>query len=176
MDRKDRRAIEKEKLDNKKQKGFSIGTSLVLVTFVLLALVTFATISYVQARSDLKLTNKALESSSAYYEANTIANEKLAKINDEIIRIRKQKISFKEAFNFRDNVREAVSDMDVSVYEDSQCMYISYGVVIDDTRSLLVEVRVEHPNCERITTITKWQISAPQGEEPEEEPLNLLIQ
>ena len=47
-----------------------IGSSSLLVTFIILCLVSFATLSIVSANADYKLSGKVLERTTAYYEAS----------------------------------------------------------------------------------------------------------
>jgi hypothetical protein len=74
-----------ERTANKsKNIGLSVGTSSILVIFVLLCLTTFATLSMVSANADYKLTERAAEAVSDYYAADTAAEELLAGITAEL--------------------------------------------------------------------------------------------
>jgi hypothetical protein len=72
------------KAGKSKNVGLSVGTSSILVIFVLLCLTTFATLSMVSANADYKLTERAAEAVSDYYAADTIAEEMLAGISAEL--------------------------------------------------------------------------------------------
>ena len=55
-------------MENKKHSGgINIGTSSILVTFVLLALVTFAALSYMSARSDYVLSKEHADRTASVY-------------------------------------------------------------------------------------------------------------
>jgi len=58
-----------------------IGSSSILVIFVILCLVSFATLSIVSANADYKLSTKILDRATAYYEAQNQAEEKLAQLD-----------------------------------------------------------------------------------------------
>lgn len=58
----------------------NIGTSLILSIFIILALVSFATLTYLTARRDAALSNR-------YVDATTQWNETVALANDEIARL-----------------------------------------------------------------------------------------
>ena len=60
--------------------GLSVGTSSILVIFVLLCLTTFATLSMVSANADFNLTERAAEAVADYYAADAAAEERLARI------------------------------------------------------------------------------------------------
>ena len=67
-------------MEKKHSGGINIGTSSILVTFVLLALVTFAALSYMSARSDYVLSKEAADRTASYYDANRMAEIYLANI------------------------------------------------------------------------------------------------
>ena len=54
-----------------------IGSSSILVIFVILCLVSFATLSIVSANADYKLSKKVLDRTTAYYEAEGQAHRHL---------------------------------------------------------------------------------------------------
>lgn len=57
--------------------GISVGSSSVLVIFVVLCLTAFATLSLVSAKADYKLTQKATQATTEYYMADAQAEEYL---------------------------------------------------------------------------------------------------
>jgi len=57
--------------------GINVGSSSVLMVFILLCLTTFATLSLVSANADRKLAQKAAAVSTRYYEADAFAEELL---------------------------------------------------------------------------------------------------
>lgn len=69
-------------MEKKSKASFnSIGTSLLLVVFLVICLVTFAVLSFVTARNDNKLSEKLAEKTTAYCEANNKAEEAAAAID-----------------------------------------------------------------------------------------------
>lgn len=64
--------------------GVSIGMVSILMIFVVLCLTTFATLSFVSARADLKLSKKASDSVSEYYAADSAAETYLAQIASQL--------------------------------------------------------------------------------------------
>ncbi len=61
-------------------RGVNVGTSSILVTFVLLCLVTFAALSYLSANSDYRLSRQTADRTTAYYTANAEAERTLHEI------------------------------------------------------------------------------------------------
>lgn len=58
-----------------------IGSSSILVIFVILCLISFATLSIVSANADYKLSSKVLDRTTAYYEAEGKAESMLAQLD-----------------------------------------------------------------------------------------------
>lgn len=61
-------------------RGINIGSSLILITFVLLCLIAFSVLSLASANSDFRLTEQVAERKSAYYEACNKAEERLQEL------------------------------------------------------------------------------------------------
>lgn len=59
----------------KRQWGIGVGSASVLIIFVLLCLTVFATLSLVSAQADLRLAERAAETTAAWYEADGRAAE-----------------------------------------------------------------------------------------------------
>ena len=67
--------------------NLNLGTSSLLLIFVVLSLVSFAVLSLSSALSDKKLTDKAVDKNVAYYEACNKAQEMLSIIDKEYMDI-----------------------------------------------------------------------------------------
>ena len=72
-----------------KNKKFSypplqIGTSFMLLIFIILSMVTFAVLSLSSSMKDYEYSQKAAQQTSEYYAACNKAEEKLAQINHEL--------------------------------------------------------------------------------------------
>lgn len=70
-----------------KKKSTGIGSSSILLIFVLLCLVSFATLSYVTAGADYKLSSTMLDRTTAYYEAKARAEVMLAGLDETLSQI-----------------------------------------------------------------------------------------
>ena len=62
-----------------------VGASSILFILVILSLTLFAVLSFVQARSDAALTNRASQSVAAYYDAVARAQQAIAQIDDALV-------------------------------------------------------------------------------------------
>ena len=142
--------------NRKKSGGMNIGTSSILVTFVLLCLVTFAALSYMSARSDFRLSRQAADRTTAYYEANRMGEVYLANI--EAILVREANGSLNEE-EYLSGIADAFSDnTDISVEREGGDVYISYQITISKAQDLTVKLRALYPdnNDGRMFDIVKW--------------------
>lgn len=73
---------------NKRRRNFlSAGLSSILLVIVILCLITFAVLSLASADSDYRLSEKAAENNTAYYEGYSAAQEKLKAIDEKLFRL-----------------------------------------------------------------------------------------
>ena len=76
-----------------KQKGefkISTGASSILMIFVVLCLTTFAVLSYVTANADSRLTEKAIETTAAYYSADSKAQTAISAFDAKLAELEEQ--------------------------------------------------------------------------------------
>lgn len=135
-------------MKQKKQTFINIGLSSILVIFVLLCLVTFATLSLVTANTDYRLSEKSRERSHAYYEACNEAERLLAHTDDTLLEIYGHSASeedylsrFKDTFDVPEN-------------------QISYSIKMTDTQELLISIVPVYPKNSGDTfyEIESWKI------------------
>lgn len=65
---------------HKKRSVVSIGTTTIVLIFVLLCLLTFSVLSLVSAQANMRLSRKSADHTTAYYTAENTANEILAEV------------------------------------------------------------------------------------------------
>lgn len=148
-----------------KQKGFSvnIGFSSILMVFIMICLVTFATLSVLTANSDYRLSQKTADKTTNYYNADTIAKNMTYQI-DQALAALYQSSSDEAAyydgvstnivfFELPENVRN------FAISTESDVPVISYEVTISDTQTLYVGLEVHYPQSqgESFCRITQWQ-------------------
>lgn len=127
----------------KRQTPFvNMGSSLLLVVFLLLCLVTFATLAFSSARSDESFSQRIAERKTEYYEAANRAEELLNQI-DQIL------ITAEEVPDFTE-----INSMDTDIYYDTEKETLSYQVPINEKQALDVVLAL---NTEDGYRIEKWQ-------------------
>ena len=118
-----------------------IGSSSILVIFVILCLVSFATLSIASANADYKLSQKLLERTTAYYTASNQAEASLAHLDKTLLSIYESSASKEEYF-------QTVG------YNKS------FIIPITENQNLKVIVSIEYPETdgELFYRIQSWQV------------------
>ena len=141
-----------------KSHGVNVGSSSILLIFVLLTLLSFAALSLLSSNADYVLCQKTAEHSSAYYEACNEANRSIARIDATLLSLYQ-------------------SGLTKDAYFDEAGETISYLIPMNDTQSLQVDLEVlypENPN-EGLYKISAWKVITTQ--EPEfDTSLDLLFE
>lgn len=123
---------------NKKSFGISVGSSSILMIFVILCLVSFASLSIVSANADHHLSEKIATRTTAYYEACNKAEQSLASIHDTL-------------------VEKITSGLSEEEFYEEVGHTMSFAIPISDLQSLQVEIEFQYPLvpddfCYKITT------------------------
>lgn len=126
-------------METKKRKrtGLNVGTSLILVTFVLLCLVAFAALSFTTANSDYELSKQTADKTTAYYEAVNIAEEQLADIDRALTDLATH-TSDDDAY--KEAVIKQYTDSSYSFEDMDGILKLSFTVPINTNMSLDVEL------------------------------------
>ena len=111
---------------NKPAFSSGIGSSSILIIFVTLCLVSFATLSICSAHVDLKLSTKVLERTTAYYEAVGKAEKMLSQLDQTLL-------------NF---YRSCESE---EVYYETVGRNKSFLIPISDLQALEINVTINYP-------------------------------
>lgn len=132
-------------MHSKKRFGISVGLSSILIVIVILCLVCFAGLSIVSAAADYKLSNRLAERTTSYYEASSLANQKLAYL-DQAFRTVYQECSSEE--EYLKKIKES--------YTDS----LTFSYAVSDTQALSVSVLPVYPEDETgsFFQVTSFQI------------------
>lgn len=146
--------------------GMNVGSSSILVTFVLLCLITFAALSFVSANSDYKLSVQSADRLTNYYEASHMAEVYLLNIDSQLKMLSKECNSqedylskIEDTFNDNDSINTEIIDDDY---------YISYSIVISDSQKLCVKLLAVYPENETSDSfiIKEWEtVSTYDGKE-----------
>ncbi len=138
-------------MNNKPQQmGVPIGISLLLVVFVLLALITFATLSYVSSDVDNAFSRNVANATTAYYMADSIAQTTLKSVHDTVQEASAASESDEELFS---ELQKELHGYDVRM-QDAK-IYISYLTEVNDNESILSEIEVGESGSYKVT---KWQL------------------
>ncbi len=123
--------------------GPNIGSSSILIIFVVLCLISFATLSIVSANADRKLSRKILNRTTAYYNACNEAEKALASIDDTLSDIYATATDAEEYFATVGHSK-------------------SYTIPISDLQTLQVTIEILYPESAYDTfyRVTSWQVLA----------------
>ncbi len=136
----------------KKYSGVGVGSTSIIMIFVVLCLTAFSILSFSSSDVGNKMANKTKEQTIHFYEAENKANLTLQNI-DEVL--------FSAASNpaERDGVIISLSNIyGVKVFKQADYLTVSYDVPITETRYLAVELKVPLDLSQggKRYEITKW--------------------
>lgn len=138
------------------KKKFSIGTGVpsILMIFVVLALTTFAVLSFTSARADYKLTEKNCNYIMDYYEADKEAQTIIASVDAVIA----ENNRVTGDYDFAGAIRALSKDIAIDTDSDGRII-LKYKVAVNDKQNLDVWLRVNSENSEGRYTIAKYSVS-----------------
>lgn len=121
--------------------GLNIGSSSILLIFVLLCLVSFATLSIISANADNKLSRKVLERTTAYYDACNEAEVALAGVDSTLADV-------------------YATSANAEAYFATVGHNKSYTIAISDLQTLQVNIEILYPESDEDTfyKVTSWQV------------------
>nr|WP_320025561.1 hypothetical protein [uncultured Acetobacterium sp.] len=159
-------------MNKKGQNILNIGTSSLLVIFIVLCLVTFATLSVVSAHADYKLSQTLDDRTKNYYLASNQAESTLNTIDNRLLFIYHNSSSELDYFNkCQEQLKQPGDEFNYNPANRS----ISYTQVISSNLVLTVALNVIYPNSEnnRFYKLTSWQESNTASWQPDNS-LNLM--
>lgn len=124
-----------------KRYGVNVGSSSLLIIFVVVCLVSFAALSIVSANSDYKLTKRMAQRATDYYSACNSAYRALADIDRTLLSIYETSGSEEEFY--------------------AQTGYTkSFAYPVSDIQSLRVVIEIHYPENSGAAryTITEWRL------------------
>ena len=139
----------------KKYYSLNGGVSLILLVFIILSLVSFATLSIVSARADERLTEKYMEQTTGYYTAYNAAQEYLAQLDasDEAIHATGESGTNAQEESAFNTEGEAISDA-------QEELVITKTFPINENQELVLTVQItssadnEKPRCHVVSLVT----------------------
>ena len=163
-----------------KSSFINIGFSSIVMVFIMICLVTFATLSVLTAHSDYQLSQKMADKTAAYYKADAIARDMLEILDNHLFDIYLKDSSsngFFEVLAVTDFSTNAPSNIQNIVQKNmNDHVVISYEVPISEVQTLHVSLQVNYPLAESecFTTITRWQTVTENAPDESDEYLNLF--
>lgn len=151
---------------DKEQSSFvNIGSSSLLIVFLVLCLATFAILSLSSAKSDYTLSERLADHKSQYYEASAKAETVLGEIDAVLEETASQKMDFHSSRYIKavteefDNAQIEGASVSCNFKEDE--LIISYQIPAGEKQALDVELLVtDYTKNENYYEIKKWQINS----------------
>lgn len=155
-------------MSKRKYSTINIGSSSMLVVFIILCLVTFSVLSVASANNDRKYSEKIADRTTAYYEASNKAEELLSQIDDKLKQVYEQYNA-----GYLSQVPDVLTSIDG--IDTSGFPSVSFSVPINDTQTLSVSLLIQIPEKEGDTfyTITSWKEISTEVWNGDE-PMNLM--
>lgn len=149
---------------------FNIGTSSILLIFVILCLVTFAMLAIVNAKMDYQLSEKSARHTSAYYQADNRAKQILSEVDDILYTQYQQTKDINTFFN--------AVQTDLSIYPEYEMTVegtdatLSYSVPVDEKQFLMVSLTLLYPEEPNggFYRIDSWTASAAEDWQGDSRP------
>lgn len=155
-------------MSKRKYPTINIGSSSMLVVFIILCLITFSVLSVASANNDRKYSEKIANRTTAYYKASNKAEELLSQIDDKLKQIYEQYNA-----DYLSQVPDVLTSIDG--IDTSNFPSVFFSIPINDTQTLSVSLLIQIPEKEGDTfyTITSWQEISTEVWNGDE-PMNLM--
>ncbi len=147
-------------------KGSALGISFVMVVFILLCLITFGTLSYLQAKANDALSLSSTESTLAYYAADAAAKERLQMVEDVLVACYpydNDDAYSAEALYWYSQAMQAAFTEEAGAFvggdiaeDGTEVLTIFYDTPVSDTEALRVSLEVHYPAVDAYYSITSW--------------------
>ncbi len=163
-----------------KSSFINIGFSSIVMVFIMICLVTFATLSVLTAHSDYRLSQKMADKTTAYYKADAIARDMVEQLDNQLFEIHLEGSAsdyFYETIAATDFSANAPSDVhNIALKNVNDDFIISYEVPVSEVQVLYVSLQIRFPLAENecFTTITRWQTVTDNAPDESDEYLNLF--
>lgn len=134
-------------MSKRKYPTINIGSSSMLVVFIILCLITFSVLSVASANNDRKYSEKIANRTTAYYKASNKAEELLSQIDDKLKQIYEQYNA-----DYLSQVPDVLTSIDG--IDTSNFPSVSFSIPINDTQTLSVSLLIQIPEKEGDTFYT----------------------
>ncbi len=147
--------------------GLGVGSTSIVMIFVVLCLTTFSTLSYVSTRVSTKLIEKNIAHIDEYYQADTSAKETLAEIDNTIylsMNSKDYELNLTSAFETENNIILTPQNNGYS---------IAYSIYINETQTLDVELLAPIARSTKRYEVLAWKVNTANSDNLTEDDLNL---
>ena len=166
---------------DKKQAPFvNIGSSLLLVVFLVLCLVTFATLSLSSAQSDYSFSSRAAQRRTDYYQACNVAEDVLAQIDAILEKSADSPAggsdgsrSWMNGLDFTQINGTEFDEVGLEIVYDPEAAALSYQIPVNEKQALEVGLVLTPDRDEGYYEIKKWQLVNTRPREGSQ-PLQLM--
>lgn len=170
---------------DKEQASFvNIGSSSLLIVFLILCMATFAILSLSSAKSDYSHSEKLAEHKSQYYKASSEAEEVLDIIDEELEKTAGTDAASVSSTDFLSShyaksvikslEGKQIGTISLSCHAADNSLIISYQIPLDEKQALDVALEVvDYTNHDTYYKIQKWKIVS-TGTWESDDTLNLM--
>ncbi len=137
--------------ENNHKMSMPTGISLLLVVFVLLTMLTFGTLSYVTAQTDLTFSESNAQITKEYYAADILAKKTLQSIDEQLNAIDAEDID-----TYYDEVELQLSSYQLTREDNRLLLYFDTPVNANETLNSCIEVLF---NDTQNFKIVSWNLS-----------------
>lgn len=147
-------------MKKKSRIGLNIGTSSILLVFILLCMVTFATLSFASANADFKLSQSLATRTTRYYTASNMAEGQLSDMADRLSGIYEKADDFQA---YQKQVGEALSGDTGRAFTPDEtgktCGTLQWQVPFTDTQVLDVMLTLNNPYANKdFFSVSRWKV------------------
>lgn len=147
-----------ESVHKKSEIGVGIGSTSIIMVFVVLCLTTFGVLALVTVDGEYKLTQKTAESITHFYEADSQAEELLAQIDGVLVAANAE---IQRQGDLRYIVKELCQIPTITLESSSQNQIeVSYQIPVDERQKLAVRMQINpyEMSKESRYTLLEWAV------------------
>lgn len=143
-------------MKKKSRIGLNIGTSSILLVFVLLCMVTFAALSFVSANADYKLSQSLETRTTRYYTVSNTAEQRLSEIEDILAEVKTRSADFE---SYKTQAAEALAATPAADSPEGSWGTLHWQLPFSDTQALDVVLNLTDPfESGSYFTVNRWQV------------------
>jgi len=139
--------------------SMGMGGTIIIIIFVVLCLMVFATLSFTTAYSDLKLVNKTQEMTYDYYTIEANAEIKLSQIYDMMIQAARGNSDMDTYYKNLSELLSQTEDLKV-LNEDENDFKVYYEVIGNNNQKICVTLKILYNEMDKTSyEILTWNLS-----------------